>query len=39
VVKLIVIGDMDSTCETDIPFEKITYPVRKDFTDSELAVN
>ena len=35
----IVIGDMDSTCETEIPYEKITYPVRKDFTDSELAVN
>ena len=35
----IVIGDMDSTCEKEIPFEKITYPVRKDFTDSELAVN
>ncbi len=34
----IVIGDMDSTCETEIPYEKITYPVRKDFTDSELAV-
>lgn len=35
----VVIGDMDSTCEKEIPFEKITYPVRKDFTDSELAVN
>lgn len=35
----VVIGDMDSTVEADIPFEKIIYPVRKDFTDSELAVN
>ena len=35
----IVIGDMDSTLEKEIPFEKITYPARKDFTDSELAVN
>ena len=35
----IVIGDMDSTKEAEIPFEKIVYPVRKDFTDSEIAVN
>jgi len=35
----VVMGDMDSTCETEIPDDAITYPVRKDFTDSELAVN
>ena len=35
----VVIGDMDSTCETEIPYDLITYPVRKDFTDSELAIN
>lgn len=35
----IVLGDMDSTKYGDIPEEKIIYPVRKDFTDSELAVN
>lgn len=35
----VVIGDMDSTSFSDIPFEKITYPIRKDYTDSELAIN
>jgi len=35
----IVIGDMDSTHEAEIPDDAITYPVRKDFTDSELAIN
>ena len=34
----IVLGDMDSTRYEDVPEEKIVYPVRKDFTDSELAV-
>lgn len=34
----LVIGDMDSTKYTDMPEEKILYPARKDFTDSELAV-
>ena len=34
----IVIGDMDSTKFTDIPEEKRVYPVRKDYTDSELAI-
>lgn len=35
----VVIGDMDSTGESEIPYELVTYPVRKDFTDSELAVD
>ncbi len=34
----IVIGDMDSTKFTDIAEEKMLYPKRKDFTDSELAI-
>lgn len=34
----IVIGDMDSTKYSDIPEEKMLYPKRKDFTDSELAI-
>jgi len=38
IVPHIVIGDMDSTKFTDIAEEKILYPKRKDFTDSELAI-
>ena len=34
----IVIGDMDSTKYGDISEEKMLYPKRKDFTDSELAI-
>lgn len=34
----IVIGDMDSTQFADISEEKMLYPKRKDFTDSELAI-
>lgn len=34
----IVLGDMDSTEFSNIPEEKLLYPVRKDYTDSELAV-
>lgn len=34
----IVIGDMDSTKFTEMPEEKMLYPKRKDFTDSELAI-
>ncbi len=34
----IVIGDMDSTKYSDIAEEKVLYPKRKDFTDSELAI-
>lgn len=34
----VVIGDMDSTQFSDILEEKILYPVRKDFTDSELCI-
>lgn len=35
----VVIGDMDSTEYKDFPAEKLVYPERKDFTDSELAVS
>lgn len=38
IVPDIVIGDMDSTKFGDIPEEKMLYPKRKDFTDSELAI-
>ncbi len=34
----IVIGDMDSTKYSDIPEDKMLYPKRKNFTDSELAI-
>lgn len=34
----IVIGDMDSTKFSEMPEEKMLYPKRKDFTDSELAI-
>ncbi len=32
----IIIGDMDSVKSTDIDINKIVYPKRKDYTDSEL---
>jgi len=32
----VVIGDMDSVKSTEIKSEKIVYPTRKDYTDSEL---
>ncbi|MBO5059693.1 MAG: thiamine diphosphokinase [Clostridia bacterium] len=35
----IVIGDMDSVESRDLPENKIVYPARKDFTDSELVVH
>lgn len=38
IVPDIVIGDMDSTKYSDIPEEKMLYPKRKDYTDSELAI-
>lgn len=38
IVPNIVIGDMDSTKFADIAEEKMIYPKRKDFTDSELAI-
>lgn len=38
IVPDLVLGDMDSVEATDYPDDSIIYPVRKDFTDSELAV-
>ncbi len=35
----IVLGDMDSAGEISLGDNVITYPVRKDFTDGEIAVN
>ena len=35
----ILMGDMDSANDASITSDAIVYPVRKDFTDSEIAVN
>lgn len=35
----VVMGDMDSTKRKDYPDDAIIFPIRKDATDSELAVN